>query len=561
VATAYQSGGRIRLWDASTGELRLTRPAGQRVADVRFSSDGTRLLTRSTGGGVMTWRYPETFPEFILAPENEEGGRPASFSPDGTLVAVAESGGTVRVWNDAGEQVATLTGHDGGVNEANFDPSGRYVVTAGDDGSALVWEIATEQIVTRLDGHRAAVTSAEFGPQGDTILTASLDHTARVWDSGISEAATALRPNGAQACREAVFSPDVRSIAATRCGGSSYVLSSSGEVLREMSDSSRLSDPELSPGGRYLATSTPSFPSRLRFYDTRTGRVVLTAKGFELIDAFSRDGSLVLLQNSDGARVWDLRKGRQVATLESGTYGGGGAFATGNTLLYTASQIKDLVYAWKLPAARRPRRFRAAGLDRPTEFAEGLTGSESIQLSRDGSRLLVVHFTGSARIIDTASGRTTVVIPGSEAPDEPMASGAEAIFSPDEKSVVTKAGWDNVVRIWDAVTGRLETELGDHVRGVASVEYDREGRLLATRDINETVRIWGATSGDVLLQFRDAEEADLSPDGRRILVSDGDRVRLHRCEVCGDLDELLALAERRITRDFTAAERERYLHE
>lgn len=39
------------------------------------------------------------------------------------------------------------------------------------------------------------------------------------------------------------------------------------------------------------------------------------------------------------------------------------------------------------------------------------------------------------------------------------------------------------------------------------------------------------------------------------------RARIHRCEVCGDLDELLALAKRRVTRDFTDSERERYLHE
>ncbi len=59
--------------------------------------------------------------------------------------------------------------------------------------------------------------------------------------------------------------------------------------------------------------------------------------------------------------------------------------------------------------------------------------------------------------------------------------------------------------------------------GVASVEYDRDGRLLATRDLNDTVRIWSVTSGDVLLALRDAEHVDMSPDGRRILVS-GDRL-------------------------------------
>jgi len=558
VATAYQ-GGRIRLWDASTGELLLTRRAGQRVADVRFNSDGTRLLTRSTGGGVMTWTYPEVFPEFILAPEDEDGGRPASFSPDGTLVAVAESGGAVRVWNVAGQQVATLAGHDGGVNEANFDPTGRYVVTAGNDGTALVWDVSTERIVTRLDGHRAAVTSAEFGPRGDTVLTASLDRTARVWDSGTVETARPLRPAG-DACHEVVFSDDGRRIAATRCGASSYLLDPTGRPVREMSGSSGLSEPQLSPGGRYLAMTTPSVEPAPRIYDTKTGRVVLTGEGYERIAAFSPDGSLVLMESTDRARVMDLGTGTQGAKLKSGTYGGGAAFAPGNALLYTAGLVNAWIYVWDLPSGKLVRRFRARGVDRPSLFAGADAPNEDVVLSRDGSRVLAVHFAGTVRVIDTATGRTIALISGSEAPDERMPGGAGAIFSPDEDQVVTKAGWDNVVRIWDAATGRLEAELEDHAGGVDSVEYDRDGRLLATRDLNGTVRIWSVTSGDILLTLRDTDSVDFSPDGRRILVS-GDQARIHRCDVCGDLDELLALSERRVTRELTPAERERYLHE
>ena len=564
VATVYQGGG-IRLWDASTGDLLLNRRTEQRVADVRFSPNGERFLTRSTDGGVMTWSFPDVTPQFVLAADDATPGvvglpRKASFSPNGTQVAVADTDGAVRVWNEVGEQVATLTGHEGTVNEASFDPTGRYVVTAGDDGSALVWDVDTERVLTRLLGHRGAVTSAEFSPNGNSVLTASLDDTARVWDSGTVASAPLLEPAGAPGCREATFSADGRRIAATGCDGSSYLLDATGKAIRKMSGSSRLSEPQLSPSSRYLAASTATFPFRFRFYDTQTGRVVMTGEGFERVGAFSGDGSLVLLEGSDRARVWDLDTGREVARLESGTYGGGAAFGPGNAVLYTASQIDDLIYAWELPSGKRLRRFRAKGLGRPTEFAEGATGSEHIELSRDARRLLAVHFTGSARIIDTATGRTTVVIPGSEAPDERMASGAQAIFSPDEESVVTKAGWDNSVRIWDAATGRLETELEDHRLGVGLVEYDRDGRLIATVDGTGTLRIWSATSGDVLLVLRDARQADMSPDGRRVLVS-GDRARIHDCDVCGELDELLALAERRVTRELTQAERERYLHE
>jgi WD40 repeat protein len=557
VATAYQDG-RIRLWDASTGELLLNRRAEQRVADVEFSPQGERFLTRSTDGGVMTWTYPDVTPQFVLAPDDGDRDRQASFSANGAMVAVAEGGGTVRVWNEVGQQVATLAGHEGSVNEVNFDPSGRYLVSAGDDGSALVWDVSTERVVSRLDGHRAAVTSAEFSPNGSRVLTASLDGTARVWDSGTAEGGRALTPPGANGCGSAIFSRDGRTIAAGDCDGSAWVFDASGKAIRELAESPGGVDLELSADGRRLAVS--DFGTDLHVYDVRTGRKLVSGRQYERLGAFSRDGSLVLLESTDGARVLDLRTGRRVMRPEDGTYGGGAAFGPGDDVLYTGSQLDTRIYAWELPSGKPLRRFRAPGLRRPSLFAQGVDGNEDIQLSRDGSRLLAVHITGSVRIIDTATGRTTVQMPGSEAPDERMFGGAEAIFSPDEESVATKAGWDNLVRIWDASTGRLQTAFEDHVNGVASVEYDQEGRLLATRDLNDTLRIWTATTGDVLLELRDARQADFSPDGRRVIVSD-DVARVHRCEVCGDLDELLGLAERRVTRQMTAAERERYLHE
>jgi WD40 repeat protein len=331
-------------------------------------------------------------------------------------------------------------------------------------------------------------------------------------------------------------------------------------VVRELPESGGAFEAEFSPDGRYVAIA--NFGSGARVYDVRSGRMLASGRRAGFPVAYSSDGSLALLDGPGGPRVWDLRRRREVAPLGSETSVGGAAFSPDGERLYTGGLTDNRIYVWALPSGKQIARFRSPGLRPPSLYTQGIVGGNAdTWLSRDGRRLVAVHITGSVRIIDTSTGRTTVPIRGSEAPDERMWGQAAAIFSPDEKSVVTKSGWDNVVRIWDASSGRLDMELEDHTNGVASVEYDRAERLLATRDFNETVRIWSATSGDVLLQFRDAEEADLSPDGRRILVSDGDQVRLHRCEVCGDLDELLALAERRITRDFTAAERERYLHE
>ena len=108
VVTAHQ-GGSIRLWDASTGARRLTRRVEHRLRDARFSPEGDRLLTTSFLGGVMTWSLPDVLPEFLFASEDDQGRR-ASFSRDGALVAVAEDGGTVRVWDRSGRQIAVLAG-------------------------------------------------------------------------------------------------------------------------------------------------------------------------------------------------------------------------------------------------------------------------------------------------------------------------------------------------------------------------------------------------------------------------------------------------------------------
>lgn len=49
-----------------------------------------------------------------------------------------------------------------------------------------------------------------------------------------------------------------------------------------------------------------------------------------------------------------------------------------------------------------------------------------------------------------------------------------------------------------------------------------------------------------------------SPDGMRVLTVGRDAVHVNDCEVCGSLDELVALAEQRVTRELTDEERARY---
>jgi WD40 repeat protein len=59
-----------------------------------------------------------------------------AFSPDGRLLASADSGGTVQLRDPAtGEHRHNLTGHTGPVFGMAFSPDGRLLASDGGDGT------------------------------------------------------------------------------------------------------------------------------------------------------------------------------------------------------------------------------------------------------------------------------------------------------------------------------------------------------------------------------------------------------------------------------------------
>ena len=85
-----------------------------------------------------------------------------AFSPDGTLLATADTAGYVRLWNPAtGQAVGApfLAVTNGGVVAVAFSPDGKLLATADGDGTARLWNPATRQAV-------GAPMRAVPGPEG-----------------------------------------------------------------------------------------------------------------------------------------------------------------------------------------------------------------------------------------------------------------------------------------------------------------------------------------------------------------------------------------------------------
>ena len=122
------------------------------ITSVRFSRDGTRMVTAGNEGDVYVWDPLGGAPLF-----NVDGYNDAAFTPDGGMIVtgggdVFWSGGDLpadgQVYDAAsGMLIATLRDeHAKAITKVDMTIAGgrTYALTAGRDGTAVVWEIGTD---------------------------------------------------------------------------------------------------------------------------------------------------------------------------------------------------------------------------------------------------------------------------------------------------------------------------------------------------------------------------------------------------------------------------------
>jgi len=178
-------GGReANLWDARTGEMRMSFSPHGAVASAQFSPDGRFIVTGSWDNSAKIWDA-----QTGRGYRKLEGGHTgyvnsAVFSPDGRYVLTASDDRTVRLWDvESATVVRSFNGHTDRVHRATFSPDGRFILTASSDRTARVWDVATgEQLGEPFVGHRWAVLDARFSPDGKRVVTGSEDNQAWIWN-------------------------------------------------------------------------------------------------------------------------------------------------------------------------------------------------------------------------------------------------------------------------------------------------------------------------------------------------------------------------------------------
>jgi WD40 repeat protein len=137
-------------------------------------------------------------------------------------------------------------------------------------------------------------------------------------------------------------------------------------------------------------------------------------------------------------------------------------------------------------------------------------------------------------------------------------------FSPDGKLVAT-ASFDTTVKIWDASTGELLHNLEGHKAAVWNVVFTPDCKRLISIGFDNLVKVWdlkalaaGDSTAEVLTFSGHALGPDiaLSPDGNYLAVPTANgTVRVYVLPI----EELISLAQDRLTRTWTSEECQRFL--
>lgn len=381
-------GGVVQLWSLSSNRLERRFFGAHRdvITQVRFNSDGTRLLSASWDQTLVVWDV-QTGVERMRLASHDDRILSVAFGPteDYVLVGTGNIGNNIPdpardnardpavwVWDLAQSraQMRMMTGAQDWIWAVAVSPDGRY--TAGTTGpfrppqdreadtSIYLWDSQTGEEVRRFIGHTDTVTAVRFLPDGQHIASASWDGTIRIWSIDDDEPVrTVFRHD------ERVLSLDISPDGTRGLSASSdrtirlWDIASSRELVRFEGHTADVNSAVFSPDGRTIASVSSDMTVRL--WDVLSGDEIRRFDGHTASvagAAFSPDGTMLLTTAWDGtARLWDVNTGQELRQL-IGHNGAvfGPSFSPDGQYALTGS-ADTTVRLWDVSSGNEIRRF------------------------------------------------------------------------------------------------------------------------------------------------------------------------------------------------------------
>ena len=406
-----------------------------------------------------------------------------AFSPDGKILAIGNSNGTLKLWEtETGREVRELGGHLSLISGLSFSPNGRFLASSSFDMQVKVkiWDVASGSQLGVLQELDTQGTGVAFSPDGRWLATADQDGSVRIWD--------------------------VTSVI-ERSAGESSSLDITETVFIKQAPQEAI-HVEFSPDGERIAVLVPS--TGIIVWDVDSGEQVLEIPGvtnFASNIAFSPNGEFLAGGSSDlGAAVWDAETGEQIMLFPETAPITHVAFSQdGHTLATSANN--GMVSLWEIETRTQKIRFSGQA-----------TGFNFLALSPDGEHVAVGNDPRSTSLWDVSptGSREVLTILAHEGKVH------DAVYNPSG-TIIASTGEDGTLRVWDAVTGELLQSLPAQSDWVHFPAFSPDGQKLAAANQQGDISVWDVDSGrEIGTMTKDGPAltaVTFSPDGSRLAAS------------------------------------------
>jgi WD40 repeat protein len=400
------------------------------------------------------------------------------FSPDGSRIVTTSKDMTARLWRvEDGRELAEMR-HARGVASAAFSPNGARIVTMntppamGSSRIATLWQATDGRELVQMQ-HGANVIAATFSPDSHKIATSD-ERIVRLWDAFAGTELVRLphadRVTGDMWAEILTFSADSAWLVATS-GGRTWARLWAVATGWEETWLQQRDDPlravQFSPDStRMLAVSSRRVA---RLFETPTRRQVPWIERMDGVSAaFSKDSQTLATASSDRAvRLWSAASGAQRAVLRHDASVTDLAFSADGAMLATTGQDMA-VRLWDTATGQEIARM-------PHKFDVTMTA-----LNDSGDRLCTVS-AGVVQLWDVPTCRVLRATPSNET--------WVAAVSPDRKRLGI-VGKGKTVLLWDTESGTQIARM-QHDELMQSISFSPDSRILATR-AGRKAQLWAA---------------------------------------------------------------------